>query len=421
MLKRSKIILILFLPVILILHVSRGLISTASTSVNYLEELSNTESNVIVTGNGDEVLKEDSPIVQNVEGTIEIKTTESNADNYINESAAILNTESISNNIWRTRTNFPFTSTGYNASTTMHDLIYITNGNELYEYNPNTNLWSKRANMQRSKSPQALVVVNERIYAVGGLARDYNPIDGYSEDEYPSIEEYNPVTNTWVFKTLFYTTVKYDSSIEVINGLIYIAGGNEGIPVTDSDIYNPVTNTFVGCPQMLNLRDEKAASAVLDGKIYVAGGLYNNSVEMYNPQTGKWSLVASMNTPRCNFDMVSYNGKLYAIGGFDGIDALDSIEVYNPATDSWTSYPDTLSAPKYLFDAFLLNDEIYIVGGDLIGDKTIQSFKPKDVSESANITYEYDLNGRLVRIYNNGVLKASFEYDKNGNLLRINN
>ena len=36
-------------------------------------------------------------------------------------------------------------------------------------------------------------------------------------------------------------------------------------------------------------------------------------------------------------------GLLYAIGGFDGVSPLNSMECYNPFTNQWTSLPDMTS------------------------------------------------------------------------------
>jgi len=313
---------------------------------------------------------------------------------------------------WNTLTKFPFTSDEYNASATMQGLIYVVNGTELYQYNPNTNIWTKKASLVQSKSPVALAVVNDRLYALGGLTKD----------EVVAIEEYNPVTDTWIYKTGFYLSVKYDFCIEVIDGLIYIIGGNEGVPVDVMDVYNPVSNKFEGRKSMLTTRADKFGSAVLNGKIYVAGGKDDNTMEMYDPLTGEWENVASMTAPRSYLDLIAYNGKIYAIGGFDGIDALDSIEEYNPDTNSWRICSDILSTPQYLFNAFVLDEKILMIGGEIGREKFIHSFiiQSNDQSnEAMDITYEYDSKGRLICILNNGVIKAYLEYDKNGNLTSI--
>ena len=79
--------------------------------------------------------------------------------------------------------------------------------------------------------------------------------------------------------------------------------------------------------------------AVLQNKIFVSGGRSNsihgvdmlNSVECYDPDTNTWSSLADMNIARYDHSLLGLQGKLYAFGGYN-----DAIEVYNTETDSWT-------------------------------------------------------------------------------------
>jgi N-acetylneuraminic acid mutarotase len=58
----------------------------------------------------------------------------------------------------------------------------------------------------------------------------------------------------------------------------------------------------------------------LNGKIYVIGGVDKNEyltdiVEVYDPQTDKWSTVAPIPEPSDHTGLASYDGKLYLTGG----------------------------------------------------------------------------------------------------------
>jgi kelch-like protein 18 len=43
-----------------------------------------------------------------------------------------------------------------------------------------------------------------------------------------------------------------------------------------------------------------------------------------------------MNVMRSSVALVSNMWKLWAIGGYDGVSNLSSVEVYDPLTDSWS-------------------------------------------------------------------------------------
>jgi N-acetylneuraminic acid mutarotase len=79
--------------------------------------------------------------------------------------------------------------------------------------------------------------------------------------------------------------------------------------------------------------------AVLDGKIYAIGG----SNERYDPATDTWTTLKFIPTPRTNVNVVAYQGKIYCIGGIVSASgpglyrSLNTVEVYDPVTDSWSS------------------------------------------------------------------------------------
>lgn len=43
-----------------------------------------------------------------------------------------------------------------------------------------------------------------------------------------------------------------------------------------------------------------------------------------------------MNTKRSRVALVANMGKLWAIGGYDGVSNLSTVEVYDPKTNTWT-------------------------------------------------------------------------------------
>ncbi|MEW6097059.1 MAG: hypothetical protein AB1567_11145 [bacterium] len=68
-----------------------------------------------------------------------------------------------------------------------------------------------------------------------------------------------------------------------------------------------------------------------------------------------WKTKASMTTERSCLAAVALNGKIYAIGGSEGIKVL---EEYNPITGTWTRKADMLVGGRWL-GAAVLNGKIY--------------------------------------------------------------
>lgn len=70
------------------------------------------------------------------------------------------------------------------------------------------------------------------------------------------------------------------------------------------------------------------------GRLYAIGGLDGssrlNTVEMFDPKTGVWQKVASMNYQKSALGAAVLNDRIYVCGGYDGVASLRTCEVYNP-------------------------------------------------------------------------------------------
>ena len=72
----------------------------------------------------------------------------------------------------------------------------------------------------------------------------------------------------------------------------------------------------------------------------VAGGCnfkykYLELVEQYEPESNSWTALPHMLHSRSDLALVCFGNTLFAIGGEDGKQALDSVERYNVDTINW--------------------------------------------------------------------------------------
>jgi len=106
------------------------------------------------------------------------------------------------------------------------------------------------------------------------------------------------------------------------------------------------------------------SAVALNGKIYAIGG-YNgnwlNTVEEYTSETNSWRTVAPMPTARGGLDAVALNSKIYAIGG-ENPNILSTVEEYTPETDSWRAVAP-MPTTRYALSAVALDGKIYAIGG----------------------------------------------------------
>ncbi|MGH8567672.1 MAG: Kelch repeat-containing protein [Gammaproteobacteria bacterium] len=88
-------------------------------------------------------------------------------------------------------------------------------------------------------------------------------------------------------------------------------------------------------------------------------------------RTYTWAVSTAMPTPRTEVAAAVLAGKIYVIGGFDGLGrTVATVEVYDPASGLWAAGPDLL-APRHHIVAVTAGDALYALGG-----YTGSSFEP---------------------------------------------
>jgi N-acetylneuraminic acid mutarotase len=212
-------------------------------------------------------------------------------------------------------------------------------------------------------------VVNGKIYAIGGGAgssASYSSVETYA-----TVEEYDPATDTWTTKSEMPTSRGFHSA-NVVDGKIYVIGGShEASPsykhVRTVEVYDPATDTWIQKGDMP--RGIGAGySSVVDGKIYVFGGYGGPSrVDEYDPATDTWTQKSDMPTKRHALSTSALDGKIYAIGGYvpgdSGYPGVATVEVYDPATDTWTTAPD-MPTGRFGPRSSVVDEKIYVIGGE---------------------------------------------------------
>ncbi|TGZ51790.1 hypothetical protein CRM22_010718 [Opisthorchis felineus] len=106
--------------------------------------------------------------------------------------------------------------------------------------------------------------------------------------------------------------------------------------------------------------------AVVGGLVYVVGGfngaLRVRSVEVYDPARNTWHSGPNMECRRATLGVAVLNGRIYAVGGFDGNAGLNTAEVLDLCSGSWR-FISPMSCRRSSVGAGALDGKIYAVGG----------------------------------------------------------
>ena len=140
--------------------------------------------------------------------------------------------------------------------------------------------------------------------------------------------------------------------------------------------YNVAANTYTRLP---DLPIERAAGQLeyLGGQLHYFGGtnmartqdVGDHYVLDLRAGATTWTTAASLPNPRHHMGSVVLGGKIYAIGGQHHHDeqlvTQASVDVYDPATDSWTALRDLPSARSHIANStFVLNGRVVTAGGE---------------------------------------------------------
>jgi N-acetylneuraminic acid mutarotase len=197
-------------------------------------------------------------------------------------------------------------------------------------------------------------------------------------------------------------TARGGLGVAVVNGKIYAIGGkNDEISLAVNEEYDPVTDTWNTKEPMPTARSGFAI-AVYQSKIYVIGGTVGEStdlvsaftgvVEVYDPATDSWETKTPMPTPRADFCANVVNGKIYLLGGKEYwtndpyYRQLDTNEVYDPASDTWTTESPMLF-PTFGYASAVVDGKIYVMGGArqfLTGWNSLTSVNSNQVYDAKN-------------------------------------
>jgi N-acetylneuraminic acid mutarotase len=172
-------------------------------------------------------------------------------------------------------------------------------------------------------------------------------------------------------------------------GQLYRTGGmaahnkagtpNDLVSVADFAKFDPETKTWTNLPPLPSSRSTHDAVVVGD-RLYVVGGWSMNGGDAINSEfledalvfdlskeDGSWETLPAPPFQRRALAAASIQGKLYVLGGLtEEGKVVKTVDIYDPATQAWSSGPD-LPGDKlegFAASAFGIGDRLYVSGHD---------------------------------------------------------
>ncbi len=251
-----------------------------------------------------------------------------------------------------------------------------TNTAELYD--PSTGTWSITGSLNMSRYDHtATLLPNGLVLVAGGVSRDPNTPN--------TTELFDPTTGTWRLTGTLHEPRLLHTATLLRNGKVLIAGGGKYIDqgsgsfsisrLTTTELYDPATGLWSVADELHTQRIFHTATLLPNGKVLVAGGCLEDwcldddpldSGELYDPNTGAWSVTGRLNTPRVRHTATLLpDGRVLVAGGDFGNSAsyeLYNPERYNPATGSW-SVTGPLTRRDSHTATFLADGKVLVAGG----------------------------------------------------------
>lgn len=261
-----------------------------------------------------------------------------------------------------------------------------------------TNTWSAKTPVPTGRVEAAgVIAVGGLIYVISGLCRSTCSPNVMTN----AVEVYDPAANTWSVKAPI-PTARNRAGVVALNGKIYVIGGYvispSAGPFNTVEVYDIATNSWTTRAAMPTAREGLLAIAVRE-KIYAIGGLTSprdgssatNAVEVYDPATDSWSIgLAPMPTARgLIMGDVLCGDTAFVVGGFDGTGARNVNEAYFPATNGWTRHA-AMPTARAEGGAAVVGNTIYVIGGG----------KPPEVSQEfdTNVNEAYTVSCRTADV-----------------------
>jgi N-acetylneuraminic acid mutarotase len=208
-----------------------------------------------------------------------------------------------------------------------------------------------------------------------------------------------PTSQEWASTNLLTDARAGHSATLLPSGKVLVVGGeNADGSLRTAELYDPTSNTWSRTGSLSTARMDHTATLLPSGKVLVIGGRGSpstttalESAELYDPATERWTTILSSHADRFlhTATLLLPSGKVLIAGGENATGALASAALYDPGnnTNPWSSISSLNTARINHTATPLDSDEVLIVGGRASGTTTTPLATAERYKLSAGATW----------------------------------
>ncbi|OMC20612.1 serine/threonine-protein kinase [Mycobacterium colombiense] len=249
------------------------------------------------------------------------------------------------------------------AWTVLDDKIWIMGGlrdgaalQTVESYDPRTGVWQPQPALPIPLHHAAAATYRGEVVVLGGASSDLTQA---------SAKVFALRGGKWVeLPGLTHARAALAAAV-VGDKLVVVGGQNAKQLVGQTEVFDG--NAWHDAANMPTPREHLAA--VSDGTyVYALGGRFlsadKNSAafERFDPQSGTWTKLVDMPTPRGSYGAAFIDGRIVAVGGEEPTQVVGVAEMYDIANGTWTTL-HPMPTPRHAEVVAVVGNTVYCIGG----------------------------------------------------------
>jgi hypothetical protein len=211
--------------------------------------------------------------------------------------------------------------------------------------------WTATTPMPTARTrPSAVRLQDGRVLVVGGTGAGFDP------PQLSTCELFHPDTATWTSAAPVGAVASHFELTLLPDGRVLRTGGftSAFAPLSTAESLDPATGQWTPVAPMAAARYGHTAVLLTDGRVLVAGGTTATTsgpaalaaTELYDPATDQWSTTGPLTTARTSHSAIRLpDGRVLAVGGTAGAAGFSSAELYDPPAGTWSG-TGSMSVPR---------------------------------------------------------------------------